>query len=304
MNILAQGEARLRLSACATQNSGCHGAIPSVQTPLKQSRERQQHPRAQESFCAPKTILGALIVLPAHKGLQWRCLEMTDHWAIKKPTVGKGAVSFPADCVNQGLMQLSISHRTSPWKQLNIVQSVEHCSSSRLCQGADKQLQIPGSSSCFYWLWELIHLTTGTTSGTAQPQWEDTEPGHKIPQQNLLWPLWYVPSVPTAYPTASPRPITAHISKKPHRTQGTQTMPNYSGSAFAQAGLTNPPSPPPRDTLGSFYTWTQKFHPSEIPNPLWNAELCCSAQGLWNCYISIFNGADRNSCLDPTKKNF
>lgn len=101
---------------------------------------------------------------------------MTDHRAIKKPTVGKGAVSFPADCVNQGLMQLSISHRTSPWKQLNIVQCVEHCSSSQLCQGADKHFKITGSSSCFYWLWELIHLTIGTTLRTDQVQWKDTEP--------------------------------------------------------------------------------------------------------------------------------
>lgn len=60
MNILAQGEARLRLSACDTQNSGLSPSHPfnlAVQTALKQSRARQQHPRAQESFCAPETIL-------------------------------------------------------------------------------------------------------------------------------------------------------------------------------------------------------------------------------------------------------
>lgn len=54
-----------------------------------------------------------------HKGLKSRRSEITDHRAIKKPTLGKE--QFPTDCVNQGLMQLSISHRTSPWKQLNIV---------------------------------------------------------------------------------------------------------------------------------------------------------------------------------------
>lgn len=42
----------------------------------------------------------------------------------------------------------------------------------------------------------------------------------------------------------------------------------------------------------------------KTPKSLGNAELCCSAQGTCNCYTSISEGADRNSCLDPTRRLF
>lgn len=38
----------------------------TVQTLLEQSRERQELPKAQESFCATKTSLGPLIFFPQH----------------------------------------------------------------------------------------------------------------------------------------------------------------------------------------------------------------------------------------------
>lgn len=60
--------------------------------------------------------------------------------------------------------------------------------------------------------------------------------------------------------------------KKPHKTQGRQTISSYSGSAFAQGGLTNPPKSfhnTPRDSVLSKHEHTnstlQAARKSQIP---------------------------------------
>lgn len=130
--------------------------------------------------------------------------------------------------------------------------------------------------------------------------------------ESHLSPLIHAQSitfVPAAHETASPIAITAHIWKKPHKTQGTQAMPNCSGRAFAQGGLTKPQTLPqhPKGHTWCFLSVNIQmphFRLHGNPRSLCNAELCCSAQAMWNCYTSIFLGADRNSCLDLTKRHF